>query len=311
MQLRKTSIILVLVFSGLNLLVGCRRHSLNEHRYELKGKVVTVEKDKRLVTVAHDEIKNYMPGMTMPFTLKEDWPFEVLATGDQITATLVVDGSSSWLEDVSITQESTDTSNPKGTAGPTEAKLGDQLPNYDFSNQDGKRIRLNDYRGKTLALTFIYTRCPIPEYCTLMSDNFAAVDRQVQKEPELYQSTHLLSISLDPEYDTPAVLRSYGAAHTGRYADEKFDHWELATGTNDQVKGLAQFFGLRYYHDTQSGQEQIIHALRTAIIAPDGKVFKVYRGNEWKPEEMVSDLIKAREWAEAKKMGPSSKATVP
>ena len=114
--------------------------------------------------------------------------------------------------------------------------------------------------------------------------------QQLQKEPELYQKTHLLSISIDPEYDQPAVLRSYGAAHTGKYSEEKFDQWELAGGDKDQVKGIAQFFGMRYYHDTTSGQEQIIHSLRTAVIAPDGKVYKVYRGNEWKPEEIVSDL---------------------
>jgi protein SCO1 len=270
-------------------LSGCRHSSANEKRYDLKGKVVAVEKDKRLVTVSHEDIKNYMPSMTMPFTIKDDWPLEVLRTGDTITATLVVDGSSSWLEGIVITQESADTSDPKGE-GVGEAKAGDEVPNFDLVNQDGKRIRMNDYRGKALALTFIYTRCPLPEYCTLMSNNFAAIDRQLQKEPDLYQKTHLLSVSFDTDYDTPAVLKSYGAAHTGRYSDEKFDHWEFASGNADQVKGLAQFFGLRYFHDTQSGQEQIIHSLRTAVIAPDGKVFKVYRENKWKPEEIVEDL---------------------
>src|SRR5712692_6495432 len=90
----------VLVFIALLFASGsaCRRHSLNEKRYELKGKVVAVEKDKQLVTIAHEEIKGYMPGMVMPFTIKDDWPFEIpLVPGDQITATLVVDGSTSWL----------------------------------------------------------------------------------------------------------------------------------------------------------------------------------------------------------------------
>ena len=250
---------------------------------------MAVDKGGRLVTIAHEDIKNYMPGMVMPFKLKEDWPFEVLTPGDQITATLVVDGSSSWLEDVVITQESAGP-DTKAADGIGEAKPGDEVPQFDLVNQDGKRIKIADYRGKALALTFIYTRCPVPEYCTLMSDNFAEIDRQMQKLGDAYQKTHLLSISIDPEYDQPAVLRSYGAAHTGRYSEEKFDHWELATGNKDQVKGIAQFFGMRYYHDTQSGQEQIIHSLRTAIIAPDGKVFKVYRGNEWKPDEIVKDL---------------------
>jgi protein SCO1/2 len=265
---------------------ACRRNSANEKRYELKGKVVVVEKDKQLVTIAHEDIKDYMPGMTMPFTLRQEWAYEILVPGDQVTATLVVDGSRVWLEDVIITKESTDTSYPQSADGVAEARPGDAVPNYGLVNQDGKEIRLDDYRGKALLLTFIYTRCPIPEYCTLMSNNFAEIDKELQKHPDLYDKTHLLSISIDPDYDTPKVLRSYGAAHTGRYSDETFAHWEFASGTKDQVKGVAQYFGLRYFE----GNDQIIHGLRTVIIAPDGKVDKVYRGNEWKPAEVLEDL---------------------
>jgi protein SCO1/2 len=102
--------------------------------------------------------------------------------------------------------------------------------------------------------------------------------------------THLLSISFDPEYDTPKVLRSYGAAYTGKYTDETFAHWEFASGSGDEVKGIGHFFGLRYYKDSQSAQDQVIHSLRTAIIGPDGKIVKVYRGNEWKPSEVLKEL---------------------
>ncbi|HET7113458.1 MAG TPA: SCO family protein, partial [Pyrinomonadaceae bacterium] len=142
--------------------------------------------------------------------------------------------------------------------------------------------------GKALLLTFIYTRCPVPDYCTLMSNNFAQIDRALGQNPELYGKTHLLSISIDPDYDTPKVLRSYGAAHTERYQNETFAHWEFATGTSEQVKEIAQFFGLTYIPE----KDQIIHALRTVIIDPQGKVAKIYRGNEWKPEEVVEELKK-------------------
>ena len=123
-----------------------------------------------------------------------------------------------------------------------------------------------------------------------MSNNFAAIDQELRKQPELYEKTHLLTISFDPDYDTPKVMRSYGAAHTGRYSDETFQHWEFATGSKDEVKGIAQYFGLRYFHDTESGNEQVIHSLRTAVIGPDSKLVKLYRGNEWKPAEIVSDV---------------------
>src|ERR1700674_1125724 len=157
-------------------------------------------------------------------------------------------------------------------------------------NQDGKAILNQDYKGKTLLLTFIFTRCQDPDQCTLMSSNFAAVDQELQKQPELYGKTHLLSISFDAEYDTPKVLRSYGAAYTGKYTDETFAHWEFASGSADEVKGIAQFFGLRYYKDVQSGKEQVTHSLRTAVIGPDSKIVKVYRGNDWKPDEVMKEL---------------------
>ncbi len=159
--------------------------------------------------------------------------------------------------------------------------------NYLLQNQDGKEIHLNDYRGKALLLTFIYTRCPLPEYCTLMSNNFAHIDRQLQQTPDIYKKTHLLSVSIDPAHDTPQVLRSYGAAHTERYQEETFAHWEFASG--EQVKELAQFFGLRYFPE----KDEIVHGLKTVIIRPDGKVAKVYSGNEWKPEEVVNELKRA------------------
>ena len=266
-----------------------RVRSATEKHYDLKGKVVAVDKEKREVTVAHEDIKDYMPGMTMPFSVKDDWVFEIATPGNQITASLVVDGTQSWLEDVVLTE---DTSAIPGApivegAGPM---AGVDVPDFRLVNQDGKAIRIHDYEGKALLLTFIYTRCQDPRQCTLMSSNFAAIDQELQKQPELYAKTHLLSISFDPAYDTPKVLRSYGASYTGRYSEENFAHWEFASGSEDEVKGIAKFFGLRYYHDTPSGTEQVIHSLRTALIGPDGKVVKVYRGNEWKPEELLSEL---------------------
>jgi protein SCO1/2 len=259
----------------------------NEKRYELRGKVVSVDKAQQTVTLAHEEVKDLMPPMTMPFTMKDQWPYDMLVPGQQLTATLIVDDTRSWIQDVVVTSEAeSDPGKAGSNPAVAEARPGDEVPNYGLVNQDEKRIKIHNYRGKVLLLTFIYTRCPLPEYCSLMSDNFAKIEKELEAQKELLQKTHLLSISIDPEYDTPAVLRSYGAAHSGRYSDEKFNHWEFAGGTKDEVKGIAQFFGLHYY----SGEDQIIHDLRTVIIDPNGRVFKVYRDNKWKPEEVVKDL---------------------
>ncbi len=305
MNKTKTLAIIVFVCSLLFLLsfAGCkpkqRVRSPTEKRYDLRGKVVSVEKDKHLLTVAHEDIKDYMPAMTMPFVVDESstWIFEsphAVVAGDHIAAAFVVDGPKSWLEEVVVTQEGPETINAASGEGHeiVGPKPGDEVPNYRLINQDGKVIRIGDYKGKALLLTFVYTRCPDPNQCTLMSSNFAAIDKRLHEQPELYEKTHLLSISFDPDYDTPKVLRSYGAAYTGKYSDETFAHWEFASGSADEVKGIAQYFGLRYYQ-ADSGEQQVIHSLRTALIGPDGKIVKVYRGNEWKPEEILKDLDKS------------------
>ena len=261
---------------------GCRRS--NERRFELKGKIVAVEPLKHQVTVSHEDIKGYMPGMTMPFTVRDQIDLNELGPNDTLTATLVVDGTHTWLEDLIVTRVSSDSSAIPSTV--MMAKEGDEVPNFTLRNQNNREIHIRDYRGKTLLLTFIYTRCPLPEYCTLMSTNFAQIDRALGQDPELYEKTHLLSISIDPAYDTPEVLKSYGAAHTERYEKETFAHWEFAAGTAEQVKKIAEYFGLTYF----PREDQIIHALRTVIVSPDGKVAKIYSGNDWKVEEVVKEM---------------------
>lgn len=281
--------LLIFFFAVLALASSCGpRRNPNEKRYPIQGKVIAVNKIDRTATINHDRIPGYMESMTMDFKIKNDADLEIMKPGDQITGTLVVDDVSSWIEITAITEgggELTPT-----TVVPGEPKPGDDIPDFGLVNQDGQTIRLSQYKGKALALTFVYTRCPQPDQCTLMSNNFAAIDQELQKQPDVYARTHLLTITFDPEYDTPKVMRSYGASHTGRYSDETFQHWEFATGTQDEVKGIAQFFGVRYFLDKSSGDEQVIHSLRTAVINPEGKLVKLYRGNEWKPADIAADL---------------------
>jgi protein SCO1/2 len=284
--MKKPVLLLLILIASLGAAASCRRTSGNEKRYELKGKVVIVEPEKHLVTITHEEIKGYMPGMTMPFTVPNDSDLQMLVPNAEVTATLVVDGSQSWLENLVVVVKQGANGAPPAAL---QANEGDEVPDFVLVNQDAKEIRIRNYRGRALLLTFIYTRCPLPEFCTLMSNNFAQIDRKLGEDPQLYAKTHLLSISIDPAYDKPDVLRSYGAAHTERYENETFAHWEFAAGTENQVKDIAQYFGLRYFPEN----DQIIHGLRTVIVDPNGKVAKVYTGNEWKPEEVVDELKKA------------------
>lgn len=252
-----------------------------QKRYEFKGKVVNVDKRGRVVTISHEEIKDYMDAMTMPFHLKDESYLDIMQDGDKVTATLVITDSRSWLEDIVVSQERVDDAHKP--AQPFEPDAGNEVPDYSLVNQDGKPIHFAQYKGRALLLTFIYTRCPLPDYCPLMTSNFAEINKALKADATLYAKTHLLSISVDPEYDKPAVLRAYGLQHNQQ---KDFGHWELATGKPDEVKMVARYFGLAY----QTEDNQIIHNLQTALIAPDGKFVKMYRGNDWKPAEVINDI---------------------
>ncbi|MEP6708412.1 MAG: copper-binding protein, partial [Pyrinomonadaceae bacterium] len=170
--INRAVILLLVALLPAFLSTGCRKQPSTGRRYELSGKVVSVDKTNRTATIAHEDIKGYMPGMTMEFRFKDDWPLAVLVPGDQITGTLVVDGISSWIEEPVIAKEAVADPDAKAGDGLAEPRAGDEVPDFQLVNQDGKQIHLAQYRGKTLLITFVYTRCPLPDYCTLMSNNF-------------------------------------------------------------------------------------------------------------------------------------------
>jgi protein SCO1 len=279
--IRRSSVRLFLVFAVISTLpIACRPRATGpEQRYPIKGKVVNVDKRGSAVTIAHEPIPGYMEAMTMPFKLKDPSMLDVMTDGDRLQGTLVVAGARSWLEDIVVVHESAD---PGATSvSSIEPKLGDEVPDFALVNQDGKRITFRQYRGRMSVVTFIYTRGPLPDYYPLMTDNFAEIEKSIKSDPELYSKTHLLSISVDPEYDKPKVLRDYAAAHGADTA-----HWDFASGTKDEVKKVATYFGMQYWLEG----DQVVHSLRTAIIGADGKLVKLYRGNEWKPEEIAAEL---------------------
>jgi len=283
-RLKRTTLLALLIVCAVSSQCG-GLNSSSSQRYPLTGKIISVDQTKQQLVVSHAEIQGYMPAMVMPFKLKDSSLVRTLAQGDVITATLVVDGHESFLADVRLVRK-------EGSSDPRDVEInslpheGDAVPDFTLINQSGKKISIKEYRGKALLITFIYTRCPLPDYCPLMSSNFAEINKALQKEPALYAKTHLLSVSFDSKYDTPAVLRSYGAAYTEKYTDEKFEHWEFASGSAGEVKAIAKFFGLQY----EAKSDQIVHSLVTAIVSPDGKVAKIYSSNDWKPADVLNGL---------------------
>jgi protein SCO1/2 len=264
---------------------ACRSEKpLPQQHFDLRGKVVAVDRNEGTVTLAHEAIPGYMAAMIMTYPLKDKWAFDVLKPSQTLRATLVVASDRAWLEGIVLTQEAQPENNSLAPPDSARSALAQEVPDFTLINQDGKRIHLHQYHGKALLLTFIYTRCPLPDYCPRMSKNFAQIMEQVRHDPKLSASTRLLSISIDPEHDTPSVLRAYGLDCAGN--GHPFDRWEFATGTPDQVRKVAEFFGLKYWADAG----QIVHALVTALIGPEGKVIQIYRGNDWQPAQVMNDL---------------------
>ena len=275
----------LVAFSTVLALTSCQTEKpLPEQRFDLRGKVVGIDKNAGTVRLQHEAIPNYMAAMTMDYPVKDKWVFDVLKPGQTVRATLVVATDRAWLEGIVVAEEAKAQSGSTADADSARTSIGKEVPDFQLINQNGKRVHLHQYRGKALLLAFIYTRCPLPNYCPLLSKNFAQILELTQGDPKLSASTHLLSISIDPEYDKPTVLHAYGMACAGSV--KPFEHWEFASGSPEQVRKVAEFFGLKYW--TDSGQ--IVHALVTALVGPDGKVVKVYRGNDWLPAEVLADF---------------------
>jgi protein SCO1/2 len=270
----------LVLFSLLFFLASCARKP--ERRYELAGKVIAVDRNLHELTIQHEDIPGLMKGMKMPFRVKDDWVLNVAQPGSSVTATLVISGDSSHLENVVLTQSSGPGPDESGVRIP---QVGDEVPDFTFVNQDGKKVHFASLRGKAVLLTFIYTRCPLPDYCIRMSNNFHAIAQQLKQQPLVYEKTMQLSISFDPQYDTPKVLKEYGGNYVGE-VDPKFTHWQFVTAAPDAIKKAADFFGLSYEPSTG----QIVHSLRTAVIGPDGKIAHLFNGNEWKPADAVSAI---------------------
>jgi protein SCO1/2 len=249
-------------------------------QFDLRGEVVGVDKERHQVIIAHEAIEGYMEAMTMPFNVKDDWALSVLSPGKRVQATLVVQGNRSWIEHPIIYEGKSSGGTGYAFSAP---KPGVRIPDFRLLNQDGKPIHLSQYQGRPLLLTFIYTRCPLPDYCPLMSFNFAAIHQRILSIPPSDRTPHLLSISFDYDYDTPQVLQKYAQ----RYMNPlDFQNWEFATGSPDQIKRITGYFGLILRKENN----QIVHSLVTALIGPDGKLDHLYLQNEWKPEEVLARL---------------------
>ena len=273
---------------------SCRKHTdsapdfqshpaaANVKRYSLHGTVLATSAPTGEITIKHGDIPGFMPAMTMPYKLKNPDDAQRLRAGDEISAdVLVPSDSDDYLLD-KIFVGASGRALPPRTIPPHQLMIGEQVPDVPLVNQDGRTIRLGEYRGKAVLVTFIYTRCPMPKACPLITSHFAKVNAMLSRNPRAYASSHLISISLDPIYDKPSVLRQYGLAYLDDNA-AAFSHWEFADTTPDDLKRLAAAFGLQYSEENN----QITHTMQTTLIGPDNKVAQVWPGSGWDPNDVA------------------------
>jgi protein SCO1 len=259
--------------------------------YPLQGQVLEVDPAKKLATIKHEDIKGFMPAMTMPYAVKDAKVLDGLAPGDLINATLSVDSTGVFVTNIKKVGTAP-LEKPAAASGAAEAsassgfellKPGDPAPDAKFVDQDGRTRDFASFKGQAVVMTFIYTRCPMPTFCPLMDRNFAAIQRAIEKDPAL-KRVHLVSVSFDPLTDTPPVLKKHAEELK---ADTR--RWTFLTGDRDDIDQFASRFGVSVAR-AENDQRDITHNLRTAIIDADGKLVKVYTGNEWTPDQVLADL---------------------
>jgi protein SCO1/2 len=263
------------------LLSGCQ--SKTKH-FDLKGQVLDKKPATNEITVNHEDIPGFMSAMTMSYSVKDKTGFQQVEPGDVIAADVITakNGNEYWLENIRIT----DASGRKTIKPATVHRLdiGERVPDLSLVNQDGKSFRLDDFKGKAVLITFIYTRCPMPTFCPRLSGQFAKIQNDLAKTPVDFAKTHLVTISFDPKYDTPPVLRKYGLA----YLDNDpagFSHWDFASAKEGDLRKIADAFGLEYFEE----DNQIAHSMVIVLMSPEGTVAK-YWSTEWTTVELEDAL---------------------
>jgi protein SCO1 len=263
-----------------------KQPSAEGKRYPMKGKVLSVAKAEGSATIDADNIPGFMDAMAMPYPVPDEKALANLSPGDEITADVVVTSDGKYhLENIVVTKKDGGTSQGPSTENLHQPQPGERVPDFSLVNQDGKTVRMDSFKGKVTLVTFIYTRCPFPDYCPLVSSNFAQIYAEARLNPLLYSKIRLLSISFDPTHDTPQVLRQYGTTFNKTTGGNPFDRWEFVTASPKEMEKITNFFGVFY----DPSQQQIVHSLSTSIISPQGTIYKWYSDNAWKPLDLLGD----------------------
>jgi protein SCO1/2 len=257
-------------------------------QYEMRGQILAVNRDKMEILVKHEEIAGLMAAMTMPWKVRTASMLDNLGPGDLITSEIEVENNQGVVTKITkLGTAKPDVPSPGAPAKPGVKYLmpGDVVPNQAFIDQEGRKRDFADLRGgRAVAVTFIYTKCPVPTFCPMMDRQFAETQTLI-KEKGLADKAHLLSVSFDPKNDTPAVMK-----HHARKLEFDPKIWTFVTGEREEIDRFATNFGVTLVRGEAANPDEIGHTLRTALVGRDGRLVKTYGGGDWTPAQLVADL---------------------
>ena len=253
--------------------------------FSVRGIIQQLSPDHRHVTIKHEKIPGYMAAMTMDFSVRDTNALAGFAPGDEITFALVVTGDDDWIENLQRTGKTGGVSGPPGwRAVEPELSVGDPLPDYEFTSENGRPVNFSDFHGRAVAFTFFFTSCPLPEYCPRLSKNFQETQEKLRAMSNAPANWHLLSVSFDSEFDSPPMLKAYGESYHYDPA-----HWSFLTGPPDKIGELARQAGVTYESDGNT----INHNFCTLIVDTSGHLQTMFPVNGDFSDAIVSEIIKA------------------
>ncbi len=277
-----------LLFSLFIFLISCSDTDKNIKRYEFNGAIREIAEDSTSMRIEHGDIidkktnQMFMESMTMNFPVENKNVIKGLKEGDSISGILAIDSTHGWIDQTTFLGKAALKTKEITLKTPEYLKIGMDFPDFTLTNQDGKKIKLSDYKGKLVLFTYIFTNCPMPDFCIRMSSSFEKIQRKLSADKSLDGKWHLISISFDTKRDTPEILKDYSKSYT-----KDLTTWDFATGADSVISNIANRTGMIYIKGENGNFD---HNLSTVIVSPDGKLNSISTGNSWKPEEMVEKI---------------------
>ena len=261
----------------------------NIKSYDVRGIVREISPDHRTARIQHQAIVGYMSAMTMDFNVKDTNELNGISSNDEITFKLTVTDTESWIEGIHFVSHPVENETNNTDIVDTqsvELGPGDLLPDCRLTTEDKRSIRFSDFRGKAVAFTFFFSRCPLPDYCPRMSRNFSETRKLLLATTNAPANWQLLSISFDSAFDNPDVLTYYA----NFYRNGDANHWLFAVAPTNALAILAPRLDLIIMHD---GENILSHNLRTVVLDPQGRIFRQFDGNQWTPQQLADSILEA------------------